>query len=236
MVSSICKNITVFIRDHAPTVTRGMLVRLDGKKFTCKNSVKGRSGCAKKTCKKTTSAPRPIVNKDVLYEVETVVAKKHSKSGWLYLVKWTGYDEVHNSWIDTLPPFFDKESAMYKKKNVHYESDNSYTSDDGSEYSADSVEDSSDEDEMDGSDDDDDDDDDFESSRQVGGKVKATKKPKHKYTCHDEDNNSNHEPYIPPSKRQKKTTTEKMVVKALLALSAVVAAGVIEDTESESDE
>jgi len=235
MVSSICKNITVFIRDHAPAVTRGMLVRLDGKKFTCKNSVKGRSGCAKKTCKTNKSAPRPIVNKDVLYEVETVVAKKHSKSGWLYLVKWTGYDEVHNSWIDTLPPFFDKESAMYKKKNVHYESDNSYTSDDGSEYSADSVEDSSDEDEMDGSDDDDDDDD-FESSRQVGGKVKATKKPKHKYTCHDEDTNIDHEPYIPPSKRQKKTTTEKMVVKALLALSAVVAAGVIDDTESESDE
>ena len=66
--------------------------------------------------KSAAAPPTPLVKSDLLYEVERVVDARVGKWGLEYFVKWRGYDTSDNSWIDELPPFFQKNSAFYQKK------------------------------------------------------------------------------------------------------------------------
>jgi hypothetical protein len=59
------------------------------------------------------AAPTPIVKKDLLFEVEKVVNARVGKWGLEYFVKWRGYHVSENSWIDEVPPFFQKNSQFY---------------------------------------------------------------------------------------------------------------------------
>lgn len=111
-----------------------MIIRSDGLAF--KRPVRA---CAKRTQGQAKSsyvpprsaAPTPIVKNDVFYEVEKVIDIKMGKYGKQYFVKWEGYPESDNSWISTLPPYFDEKSPFYK---THvYASDSDSVPDSGSE-------------------------------------------------------------------------------------------------------
>ena len=210
-----------------------MLIRSDGKRFKARSEASANAYRTTKKNKPHTPAPRPIVKKDAFYEVEKVVGQKNSNLGLLYLVKWAGYDAVHNSWIDTLPPFFDKRHAMYQKTSIEYDSDGSDSIVESVEGSVnESVEGSEDEWVKDSGDESCDE----SSDGWVCGAVQPTKNRKQKHHPTHEDTKSDEELYIKPSKYQKKSKKDKMVVKALLALSAVVAAGGVDDSDCESDE
>jgi hypothetical protein len=71
----------------------------------------------RKTKKKTTGK-KPYVNskpiaiailKEKFYEVRAVLAKRITKAGAEYLVRWEGYPPSDNMWIHELPSFFEKE-------------------------------------------------------------------------------------------------------------------------------
>ena len=201
-----------------------MLIRSDGKEFWHGASRKGNSSRVNNKEKKKTCRPRPIVKKDVWYEVEKVVAKKLVGSGWVYLVKWAGYPSQENSWIDTLPPFFAESSSVYTGENDDSDG-GSYTSEEESEYETDFVNDSDEEscDEW------------VDDSTLKGRNTTRLNKTKNKRSLPDQEKDNNHnEQDHSPLKKHKKTARENMVVKALRALSAVVASGCV-DTESDSD-
>jgi hypothetical protein len=208
-----------------------MLVRSDGKEFKGSYGTYGKrnSGRVDNNDKKGTFRPRPIVKKDVWYEVEKVVAKKLVGIEWMYLVKWAGYSSKHNSWIDTLPPFFTSSSSVYTGKNKDSD-EGAYTSEGESVYETDMVSDS------------DDSGDEWVDDSALKHQEKATHmkgrnttrfdKTKNKRSLLDEDEDHKNGQDHSPLKKQKRTATEKMVVKALLALSAVVASGCV---DSDSD-
>jgi hypothetical protein len=77
-----------------------------------------RSGPPKTTFKNTkksrTSKPRPLQKKgDLLWEIEKLLGTRSGTFGKEYLVKWKGYPDSDNMWIDSLPPFFVKGSPHY---------------------------------------------------------------------------------------------------------------------------
>ncbi|KAJ1468481.1 hypothetical protein T484DRAFT_1755109 [Baffinella frigidus] len=67
--------------------------------------------------KSTHRAPTPIVDKELMYEVEKVVKRRTGDWGPEYLVKWKGYAECENSWIGELPIFFRTEYPFYKQSS-----------------------------------------------------------------------------------------------------------------------
>ena len=216
-----------------------MLVRSDGKiykhiKKPLSTNKSQRMSRNQKTCK---VAPRPIVRKDVLYEVERVIQTKIHNGDRLYLVKWTGYNSDENSWIEELPAFFKNEDGTWAGDlKSHMLSDSESEPDDELEdTSGDESEDewiatsegvvdsASDYDSGDDSDDDPKEHDSSVRCSQVPRKVEASKKTKKLYK-HD-------------SLKSTGTSShrEKTVMKALVALSAVVTAGYACDSECESD-
>jgi len=213
-----------------------MLIRTDGKVFkrSGRAVAKGAPPVKTKKRKMHTPAPRPILKTDAWYEVEKVVAKKKSNLGILYLVKWAGYGKMHNSWIDELPPFFNKRHTMYQNKHIDYDSDESQ-SEESSQYSDDesigfsvdeSVEDSEEEEEWCNE----------SSDESVSDDEVVTKKAKNNPKS-SVDKHSLPDLYIESyTHKKKKTKEEKLVIKALLALSAVVAAGCVSGNDSDSDE
>jgi hypothetical protein len=48
------------------------------------------------------------------YEVEGIVDHKKSKGGWLFLVKWVGYDDEENTWEPEVSLAFEVESASWR--------------------------------------------------------------------------------------------------------------------------
>jgi hypothetical protein len=212
-----------------------MLVRSDGKVFV---PPVVRSSC-KKRCKRTKRVPPlgrkvpiPIVLQEVYYEVEKLVKTRNGEFGKEYFVKWTGYPVSENSWIGELPPFFDKNSHLYKKFDFQQDSCKGYNS--SSDYD-DSLEDSDFEIDESGSDDDaeesgsDDDaeesvcESDFEENFEVMAPIAKRKSVEKPINKQDQDSD-------------KRSMKERLVVKALLALSAVVAGGFADDDESDIDE
>jgi hypothetical protein len=214
-----------------------MLVRSDGKVFV---PPVVRSSC-KKRCKRTKRVPPlgrkvpiPIVLQEVYYEVEKLVKTRNGEFGKEYFVKWTGYPVSENSWIGELPPFFDKNSHLYKKFDFQQDSCKGYNS--SSDYD-DSLEDSDFEIDIDESGSDDDaeesgsDDDaeesvcesDFEENFEVMAPIAKRKSVEKPINKQDQDSD-------------KRSMKERLVVKALLALSAVVAGGFADDDESDIDE
>jgi len=203
----------------------------------------------KKNNKTHPAAPIPIGDNDSLYEVEKVLDSKVGEFGTVYLVKWAGYTAVYNSWIVDLPSFFHKYKAEYMKGIFDSKGKGSCI---GHEESGDESGDESDympEYDTDGYSDSGSDgysDDDHEegmgggsilgSYSQMSDKVKddkskndkSKKKKKKKTTLYTEKS-------VTKKQEEKKSKKQKMVSKALLALAAVVAAGV-SDMDSDSDE
>jgi len=60
----------------------------------------------KKAVNAAHTAPKPIKNRELMYEVEDVVDARMGRFGPQYLVKWEGYPPSQNMWIDELPSFF----------------------------------------------------------------------------------------------------------------------------------
>ena len=219
-----------------------MLVRLDGRIFKSnkkKTPIKKstRLGKEKRTCD---VAPRPIIKKDVFYEVERVIASKIHKGGRLYLVKWAGYDSDENSWIDELPEFFknrngtsmellqsgvvsDSESESSDESEDEWIEESGEKSDSGSDSESGSESGNESDNEFDNESGED-----FSNSN-----VNASKKTKKLYQ-HD-SSKSTGSTYVSDAKEHTETHKEKLVMKALLALSAVVGAGYACDQEDESD-
>jgi len=216
-----------------------MLVRLDGKIFKHKPnplSTKKSSRVRRnqQTCK---IAPRPIVKKNVFYEVEKVIQSKIHNGARLYLVKWTGYGSDENSWIRELPVFFKNNKrtwteALESKILSDSESESGDELEDASgdesedEWVQDveDVPDSSSDNDSDGEADNDSDEDcSSVHYSQIPSKAEASKKTKKLYR-----HNS-------PRTVGSTSDKEKIVMKALVALSAVVTAGYACDLESDSD-
>ena len=216
-----------------------MLVRLDGKIFKHKPkplSTKKSSRVRRnqQTCK---VAPRPIIKKDVFYEVEKVIQSKIHNGVRLYLVKWAGYGSDENSWIRELPVFFKNDRRTWTKglESKIFSNSESESGDELEDASADESEDEwvQDVDDMadssSGNDSDGEADNDAEEDcssvhySQIPRKVEASKKTKRLYR-----HNS-------PKTMGSTSDKERIVMKALVALSAVVTAGYACDLEDESD-
>ena len=230
-----------------------MLLRGDGKIFKrdCKSYTNYKKGRVSKD--KSSTAPRPIVNKEVLYEVENVIKSKIDEYGRQYFVKWTGYGPMYNSWIWDLPPFFEKGNPLYKKNIPNDDSetseedgsDSQYVmdsdegsgegSDEGSEEGSDEgSEEGSDEGSEEGSEDGSEKDAMHGSSFKVYKSVHESKKQKK--TTGDTSSYNDKDTFKSRPSSEKKKRNPKMVAKALLALSAVVAECYVDNTESDSDE
>lgn len=42
-----------------------------------------------------------IKKKNKIYEIEKIIKKKNTKNGIKYFVKWKGFNNKHNSWINS---------------------------------------------------------------------------------------------------------------------------------------
>jgi hypothetical protein len=42
-----------------------------------------------------------IKKKNKIYEIEKIIKKKNTKNGVKYFVKWKGFNNKHNSWINS---------------------------------------------------------------------------------------------------------------------------------------
>jgi hypothetical protein len=71
----------------------------------------------KKAAKAVSTPPKPIKNRELMYEVEDVVDARMGRFGPEYLVKWKGYAHKDSSWIEELPIFF-KSKCLSLIKNV----------------------------------------------------------------------------------------------------------------------
>lgn len=71
----------------------------------------------KKAVKTTRKPPKPIKNRELMYEVEDVVDARMGPFGPEFKVKWEGYPSSQSSWIDELPSFF-KSKCLSLIKNV----------------------------------------------------------------------------------------------------------------------
>jgi hypothetical protein len=205
-----------------------MLVRSDGKVFNppvVHGSSKKKGKKSKPVTPPRRKVPIPIVQEEVYHEVEKLVKTRKGEFGNEYFVKWTGYPHSENSWIGELPPFFDKKSDFYKKTDFEQDFWDGYKSGEDSEVGLEDsdfeigIEESDSEVSVSSSDCESD----FESDVKIGG-VKAGGKRLANATDKEED---------AAKKRSKK---ERLVVQALLALSAVVAAGFGDGDESDIEE
>lgn len=70
-----------------------------------------------KTKRESTTKPDPIFkNGHHLFEVEKLIETRLGSHGEEFLVKWKGYPHSDNTWIDTIPDFFNKSSPHFQKK------------------------------------------------------------------------------------------------------------------------
>jgi hypothetical protein len=75
----------------------------------------------KNTKNTRTSKPRPLQKEgDLLWEIDKLIGTRLGTFGQEYLVKWKGYPDSDNMWIDTLPPFFLKGSPHYLDENPSF--------------------------------------------------------------------------------------------------------------------
>jgi hypothetical protein len=86
--------------------------------------------------------PTPIVDKGLMYEIQSVVKSRTGPWGPQYLVHWRGYSQSENSWIGELPVFFKKQYPKYKP-------DDDCSDCETDEYDSESDDDSSDDEEED---------------------------------------------------------------------------------------